>query len=165
MGFATNRVVGKNLNKGGLSAVQMKGMSTLQNICGVKKTDEKIDQNALLKINALKSSEGPKKSKLLSDLDELPAKNEIVSNGSQPEKITKTLDDKSNNFTTSENSKMITEEKIASEKDNISLSSVSTEGSVNIQQNSNTNTTTTSGINGTSAAPKKKPGFSLKNLI
>ncbi len=69
MGFGTTRVVGKTLNKSGLSATQMKGMSTLQNICGVKKSDDKIDQNALLKINALKS-DAPNKNKLMSDLDD-----------------------------------------------------------------------------------------------
>lgn len=157
MGFATNRVVGKNLNKGGLSSVQMKGMSTLQNICGVKKTDEKIDQNALLKINALKNAEGPKKSKLLSDLDELPAKNE---NGNQPEKSMKILE-KAHSVTISEN--MLSDEQIGN--DNISLSSASTTASLSNQQISNSSITTTNATNATNAAPKKKPGFSLKNLI
>jgi hypothetical protein len=161
MGFATNRVVGKNLNKGGLSAIQMKGMSTLQNICGVKKTDEKIDQNALLKINALKSSDAHKKSKLLSELDDLPAKEEKTTKVNQTEKIMKTEEEKVNTAMPSENLKIITDVNKGIEQDNISLSSVSTTstgGSVNTTTNATTGTTST-------AAPKKKPGFSLKNLI
>lgn len=88
MGFGTTRVVGKTLNKTGLSATQMKGMSTLQNICGVKKTDDKIDQNALLKINQLKS-EAPNKSKLMSDLED-NTKEEAKSSITKPEETLST---------------------------------------------------------------------------
>ena len=37
MGFGTNRIVSKTMNKTGLSSVQMKGMSMLQGICGAKR--------------------------------------------------------------------------------------------------------------------------------
>ncbi len=143
MGFATNRIVSKNLNKTGLSSVQMKGMSTLQNICGVKKTDEKIDQNALLKITALKNLEPHKKSKLLSDLDELPAKQEIP----KVEKVEKV--DSSTDST--ENKKPA--------DDAVSTNSVST---ASTSSTSSTNFVTAPS---TTAAPKKKMGFSLKSLI
>jgi hypothetical protein len=140
MGFATNRIVSKNLNKTGLSSVQMKGMSTLQNICGVKKTDEKIDQNALLKITALKNLEPHKKSKLLSDLDELPAKQEIP----KVEKVVSSTDS--------------TEDKKPAD-DAVSTNSVS---SASTSSTSSTNSVTAPS---TTAAPKKKMGFSLKSLI
>ena len=37
MGFGTNRVVGKTLNKTSLSSNQIKGMNMLKSICDVKK--------------------------------------------------------------------------------------------------------------------------------
>ena len=48
MGFGTNRVVGKQLNKTSLSTSQLKGMNMLKNICDVKKqptiTEEKKEE-------------------------------------------------------------------------------------------------------------------------
>lgn len=40
MGFGTNRVVGRNLNKNGLSNTQMKGINTLKSLCGEKQEKE-----------------------------------------------------------------------------------------------------------------------------
>jgi hypothetical protein len=81
MGFGTNRIVSKTMNKTGLSSVQMKGMSMLLGICGAKKTDEKIDHTALLKINALKNTDAPNKNKLMSDFDDNEnQKNEEIEN-------------------------------------------------------------------------------------
>ena len=60
MGFGTNRVVGKKLDKSGLSATQMKGMSMLHGMCGVKKIENKeIDDNVLDKLS-MKKLEGNK---------------------------------------------------------------------------------------------------------
>ncbi len=64
LGFGTNRVVGKQLDKSGLSVGQMKSMSTLQNLCGVKKTE--ADKNLLEKISSKKVES---KSKLLSSFE------------------------------------------------------------------------------------------------
>ena len=43
MGFGTNRVVAKQLNKTTLSSSQLKGMSMLKNICDVKKKPSNVD--------------------------------------------------------------------------------------------------------------------------
>lgn len=64
MGFGTTRVVGKSLNKNSLSAKQLKGMSTLQNICGVKKVTEKETDNSILK-KLTQFGEATKKNKIL----------------------------------------------------------------------------------------------------
>lgn len=70
MGFGTNRVVAKSLNKSGLSATQMKGMSTLQNICGVKKTDLK-ENDIINKLTALKTNDdAPIKSKIFGNIED-----------------------------------------------------------------------------------------------
>lgn len=70
MGFGTTRVVGKGLNKSGLSATQMKGMSTLQNICGVKK-EKKPEEEMINKLSTLKGADGgPKKSRLFTNMEE-----------------------------------------------------------------------------------------------
>lgn len=81
MGFGTNRVVAKSLNKTGLSATQMKGMSTLQNICGVKKTDLK-ENEVIDKLTALKTNDdGPKKSKIFGNIEDAASlKSENVNN-------------------------------------------------------------------------------------
>ncbi len=65
LGFGTNRVVSKQLDKGGLSNGQMKSMSALQSLCGIKKTE--TDKSAIEKIASKKIES---KSKLLSGLDE-----------------------------------------------------------------------------------------------
>jgi hypothetical protein len=70
LGFGTNRVVGKQLDKGGLSVGQMKSMSALQSLCGVKKTD--TDKSVIEKITNKKIES---KSKLLSAMDEEEKKN------------------------------------------------------------------------------------------
>ncbi len=69
MGFGTNRVVGKKLDKTGLSATQMKGMSKLQSICGVRKIDNNELNVSVLDKLSLKKIEG-NKSKLMADLNE-----------------------------------------------------------------------------------------------
>jgi hypothetical protein len=68
MGFGTNRVVGKTLNKTGLTSTQMKGMNTLQNICGVKKTD-KNENEIIEKISSIKKDDGHTKSKLFENIE------------------------------------------------------------------------------------------------
>lgn len=75
MGFGTNRVFGKQLNKTGLSATQLKGMSTLNGICGVKKiaNKEEIQNNIIDKLSSLKKDEGHK-SRLMVDFTEEPQK-------------------------------------------------------------------------------------------
>lgn len=78
MGFGTNRIVSKGLNKNGLNSNQLKGMSTLQNICGVKKNEMNNNTDILQKITLAKSSEnsgGHSKSRLFSGDDD--NKNEI----------------------------------------------------------------------------------------
>lgn len=79
MGFGTNRVVGKQLNKTGLSATQMKGMSTLHGICGVKKIENKEEiQNTIIdKLSSLKKDEGHK-SRLMAEFTEEPQKPKII---------------------------------------------------------------------------------------
>lgn len=79
MGFGTNRVVGKQLNKTGLSATQMKGMSTLHGICGVKKIEnkEEIQNNIIDKLSSFKKDE-VHKSRLMADLTEEPRKEKII---------------------------------------------------------------------------------------
>jgi hypothetical protein len=91
MGFGTTRLVGKTLNKTGLSSTQMKGMSTLQNICGVKQT-EKNDSELAEKIANIKAAdEGHKKNKLFENIEEQQkSNNEIteikISNTAEPKK-------------------------------------------------------------------------------
>lgn len=71
MGFGTNRVVSKGLNKTSLSATQMKGMSTLQNICGVKKNPEVNKDTDKMMLKRLSSiGESNKKSKIFDHLEE-----------------------------------------------------------------------------------------------
>ena len=66
LGFGTNRVVGKALNRNALSVGQMKSINTLQTLCGVKNSDK---DNALFdKIANIKKTEA--KSKILSVLDD-----------------------------------------------------------------------------------------------
>lgn len=65
LGFGTNRVVGKQFDKSGLSMGQVKSMSTLQNLCGIKKVE--TDKSVIEKIASKKIES---KSKLLSGLDE-----------------------------------------------------------------------------------------------
>jgi len=79
MGFGTNRVVGKQLNKTGLSATQMKGMSTLHGICGVKKIEnkEEIQNNIIDKLANFKKDE-VHKSRLMADFTEEPQKSNIT---------------------------------------------------------------------------------------
>ena len=79
MGFGTNRVVGKQLNKTGLSATQMKGMSTLHGICGVKKIEnkEEIQNNIIDKLANFKKDE-VHKSRLMADFTEEPQKSKIT---------------------------------------------------------------------------------------
>ena len=76
MGFGTNRVVGKQLNKSGLSVNQMKGMSTLHGICGVKKIDnkEEIENTIIDKLSLLKKNENGHKNTLMADFNEEPKK-------------------------------------------------------------------------------------------
>ena len=76
MGFGTNRVVGKQLNKSGLSVNQMKGMSTLHGICGVKKIDnkEEIENTIIDKLSLLKKNENGHKNRLMADFNEEPKK-------------------------------------------------------------------------------------------
>lgn len=75
MGFATNRVVSKGMNKTGLSAVQLKGMSKLQNICGVKKPEEKKESenenmnSALIEKLTCKGDDMKKHNKLTADFE------------------------------------------------------------------------------------------------
>ncbi len=78
MGFGTNRVVGKQINKTGLSASQMKGMSTLHGICGVRKIENKEEmQNSIIdKLSSLKNNE-TQKSRLMADFNEDTKKNLI----------------------------------------------------------------------------------------
>lgn len=78
MGFGTNRVVGKQLNKTGLSITQMKGMSTLHGICGVKKIEnkEEIQNNIIDKLSNYKKDE-VHKSRLLADFTDEPQKPKI----------------------------------------------------------------------------------------
>lgn len=73
MGFGTNRVVGKQLNKTGLSATQLKGMSTLHGICGVKKIEnkEEIKNTIIDKLSSLKKDE-MHKNRLMADFCEEP---------------------------------------------------------------------------------------------
>lgn len=72
LGFGTTRVVSKGLNKTGLTANQLKGMSTLQNICGVKKQDDDMIQ----KIANIKGDD-TSKSKLTNDSE--PEKEKTIS--------------------------------------------------------------------------------------
>ena len=76
VGFGTNRVVGKQLNKSGLSVNQMKGMSTLHGICGVKKIDnkEEIENTIIDKLSLLKKNENGHKNRLMADFNEEPKK-------------------------------------------------------------------------------------------
>jgi hypothetical protein len=69
MGFGTNRVVGKKLDKSGLSATQMKGMNKLQSICGVRKIENNELNGSVLDKLSLKKLEG-NKSKLMAELNE-----------------------------------------------------------------------------------------------
>ncbi len=66
LGFGTNRVVGKALNRNALSAGQMKSINTLQTLCGVKNTDK--DNSLIDKIANIKKTET--KSKILSVLED-----------------------------------------------------------------------------------------------
>jgi hypothetical protein len=80
MGFGTNRVVSKGLNKNGLTVNQLKGMNTLQNICGVKKNDPVKQEGALQEILKHKNSESPNKNKLMCDLsDEAKEEKKVIS--------------------------------------------------------------------------------------
>jgi hypothetical protein len=65
MGFGTNRIVSKPLNKTGLSSEQMRSMSTLQSICGVKKSESEI----LEKISSIKKIDGSK-NRLMAEFEE-----------------------------------------------------------------------------------------------
>jgi len=78
MGFGTNRVVGKQLNKTGLSATQMKGMNTLHGICGVKKIENKEEiQNTIIdKLSTFKKNE-VHKSRLMADFSEESQKGKL----------------------------------------------------------------------------------------
>jgi hypothetical protein len=70
MGFGTNRVVSKGLNKNSLSATQMKGVSTLQNICGVKKNPEVNKDTDNMMLKRLSSfGESNKKSKIFDQIE------------------------------------------------------------------------------------------------
>lgn len=88
MGFGTNRVVGKQLNKTGLSINQMKGMSTLHGICGVKKIDnkEEIENTIIDKLSLLKKNENGHKNRLMADFNEEP-KNKIAKNENIDKKL------------------------------------------------------------------------------
>jgi len=48
MGFGTERVATKALNKNALNSKQVKGLQALQNICGVKKNPEKIEDDKII---------------------------------------------------------------------------------------------------------------------
>lgn len=68
MGFGTNRVVGKKLDKTGLSATQVLGMNKLHGMCGVRKTEGKELDSSILEKLSLKKIEG-NKSKLTADIN------------------------------------------------------------------------------------------------
>jgi hypothetical protein len=142
MGFATNRVVSKGINKSGLSAVQLKGMSKLQNICGVKKPEEKKDnnENSALIEKLSHKTEDCSKNKLTADFEE--------ENKSEKNKILGRI-----------------------EIDNVSLNSIKTSDSASTSDSLVTNNSNSSGgIEGAGRnevvkKPGNKKGFSLKNLI
>jgi hypothetical protein len=86
MGFGTNRIVSKPLNKTGLSTEQMRSMNTLQSICGVKKSDTEI----LEKISGLKKVDGSR-NRLMADLDENTTERKEEPPKEQPKKVKMSL--------------------------------------------------------------------------
>lgn len=101
MGFATTRVVGKNLNKNSLSALQMKGMNTLQNICAVKKNTDPYKENDNLMLSKLSTfGESAKKNKIMDTL-EGSGKNDIEE-VSKSEQYSLNITNKLKKFKTSE---------------------------------------------------------------
>ena len=101
MGFATTRVVGKNLNKNSLSALQMKGMNTLQNICAVKKNTEPSKENDNLMMSKLSTfGESAKKNKIMDTLGGIE-KNDIEEMG-KSEQYSLNITNKIKKFKTSE---------------------------------------------------------------
>ena len=74
MGFGTNRVVGKQLNKTTLSSSQLKGMSMLKGICDVKKKPSTIgitEENKDVEMKEEKKEERkPNRMKNLMGLDD-----------------------------------------------------------------------------------------------
>jgi CRP-like cAMP-binding protein len=84
MGFGTTRLVGRTLNKSGLSSIQMKGANTLSSICGVKKpSNASEDKNEYLdKISniANKIEANPRKNRLVNfDSDVEMKSDEVIS--------------------------------------------------------------------------------------
>jgi hypothetical protein len=98
MGFGTNRVVSKGLNKTGLTTNQLKGMNTLQNICGVKKTENKTEDvvKKITDITTMKKIDDlPAKNRLMADLDDSikPAEESKSSEKGEKEKKIETTEE------------------------------------------------------------------------
>jgi hypothetical protein len=86
LGFGTNRIVSKPLNKNGLTNEQLKSMSALQSICGVKKSETEIME----KISSIKKIDGSR-NRLMADLDEPEKKEERGEVKEQPKKVKNSL--------------------------------------------------------------------------
>ncbi len=69
MGFGTNRVVSRQLNKTGLSATQLKGMDKLRGICDVKKnTGKENEKDVIDKLSAFSKGPEHNKNKMLEQI-------------------------------------------------------------------------------------------------
>lgn len=74
MGFGTNRVVGKQINKTALSSTQLKGMNMLKSICDVKKKPTEEKKEEIVK----KDERKPNRLKNLMALDQIETKSDNV---------------------------------------------------------------------------------------
>ncbi len=159
MGFATNRVVSKGMNKTGLSAVQLKGMSKLQNICGVKKPEEKKENNDNTAIIEKLSNkkEDCTKNKLTADFEDVKSNQEVKTLG-------RIDNDNSSLLSVATSESVSTSETFGSSRGNsIGKGETSIYAINEINEITPTNAITSK--NEVTKKPANKKGFSLKNLI
>lgn len=88
MGFGTNRVVGKQLNKTNLTSSQIKNMNMLKNLCDVKKQpSNSVIEEKKQEDNEKKVEKRPSRLKNLMSMDLIEETRDCVKNGEEIKQI------------------------------------------------------------------------------